>query len=104
ELPASYALGATEVTVTATDSSGNATTGTLTVTVTDQAAPVIVSADGVTFEATGPNGYSGTVDDVIAAIAVTDNVDASPIVALAEGVEGNFALGSTDVGVTVTDA
>ena len=104
ELPASYALGATEVTVTATDSSGNATTGTLTVTVTDQAAPVIVSADGVTLEATGPNGYSGTVDEVIAAIAVTDNVDASPIVALAEGVEGNFALGSTDVGVTVTDA
>ena len=104
EVPASYPLGSTEVTVTASDSSGNASTATFTVTVADKANPVIVSADGVTLEATGSNGYSGTVDDVIAAIAVTDNVDASPIVALAEGVEGNFALGSTDVGVTVTDA
>ena len=104
ELPASYPLGTTEVTVTATDSSNNSVSNTLIVTVTDQTDPVIVSASGVTLEATGPGGYSGTVDEVIAAIVVSDNVDTAPVVALADGVDGNFPLGPTDVSVTVTDA
>jgi len=103
-LPTNYPIGTTEVTVTATDKSGNSSTDAFTVTVSDQTDPVIVSAAGVTLEATGSEGYVGTADSVIAAIEVSDNVDAAPAVALAAGVDGTFALGSTEVAVTVTDS
>ena len=103
-LPQNFPLGATEVTVTATDAAGNTSSDTLTVTVTDQTAPVIVSASGVTFEATGAEGYTGTTDSVIAAIVVSDNVDAAPTVALGDGVGSSFGFTPTDVAITVTDA
>ena len=104
ELPSAYPLGPTEVTVTATDESGNASTGTLTVTVTDQTKPVIVSAAGVDLEATGELGYAGSTDSIIAAILVSDNVDAAPVVTIGAGVPDVLPFGITQVSVVVTDA
>ena len=104
ELPSAYPLGPTEVTVTATDESGNASTGTLTVTVTDQTKPVIVSAAGVDLEATGELGYAGSTDSIIAAILVSDNVDAAPVVTIGAGVPDVLSFGITQVSVVVTDA
>ena len=104
-VPDSYPLGETVVSVTATDSAGLTATATLTVTVSDQTPPEILDTSAVTLEATGPSGYSGSVDNVIAAVTASDNVDADPVVAFSasQGVDG-FTLGTTVVGVTVTDA
>ena len=104
ELPAFFPLGATTVDVSAQDASGNPATGSLVVTVVDTTAPVITSAAGLSLEATGPEGYTGTTDEVIAAIQVADLVDSAPVVTLAEGVSTPFPLGTTEVGVTVADA
>ena len=104
ELPAFFGLGSTTVEVTAQDASGNASTGSLVVTVVDTTAPIITSAEGIELEATGPEGYTGTTDEVIAAIQVSDLVDPAPAVALGDSVSTPFALGTTSVGVTVTDA
>ena len=102
-VPDNYPLGSTVVTVTATDSAGITATTTLTVTVSDQTSPVFAS-QGITLEATGPSGYSGSIDDLIGVITVSDNVDVDPVVTLAEGLGGDFALGANDVAVRVTDA
>jgi len=103
-LPAYFPIGSTTVELSAQDASGNPATGSLVVTVVDTTGPTIVSAEGLTLEATGPDGYSGSTDSVIAAIVVSDAVDAAPVVTLAEGVATPFALGTTAIGVTVTDA
>ena len=99
-----FGLGSTTIEVAAQDLSGNTTTSSLVVTVVDTTAPAITSAAGLSLEATGPEGYTGTTDDVIAAIQVADLVDPAPVVTLAEGVSTPFPLGTTEVGVTVTDA
>jgi len=104
ELPEFFGLGSTTIEVAAQDLSGNTTTSSLVVTVVDTTAPAITSAAGLSLEATGPEGYTGTTDDVIAAIQVVDLVDPAPVVTLAEGVSTPFPLGTTEVGVTVTDA
>ena len=103
-LPEYFPVGDTTVELATEDAAGNPTTGTLIVSVVDTTKPVIVSADGLTLEATGPTGYTGTTDDVIAAIEVTDLVDPAPVVTLAEGVSTPFPLGTTSVAVTVTDS
>ena len=105
DLPAYFPLGdPTVVTLTATDSSGNVATATLTVTVVDTTQPVILSSEGVTLEATGPEGYTGSTEAIIAAIQVEDLVDPMPTVALAEGGSPPYAIGETSVGITVTDS
>jgi MYXO-CTERM domain-containing protein len=103
-LPEYFPIGTTTVELSAQDAEGNPTTGTLIVSVVDTTKPVIVSAAGLTLEATGPTGYTGTTDEVIAAIEVTDLVDPAPVVTLAEGVSTPFPLGTTSVAVTVTDS
>ena len=103
-LPAYFPLGPTTVDLSAQDASGNPATSSLVVTVQDTTKPVIVSAAGLTLEATGPTGYTGTTDEVTMAIEVTDLVDPAPVVTLAEGVSTPFPLGTTLVAVTVTDS
>src|SRR5262249_58557843 len=53
---ATFALGTTTVTCTATDAHDNPATGTFAVTVQDTTAPTISLPNDVTAEATGPNG------------------------------------------------
>lgn len=92
---AHYPLGATEVTVTATDGSGNQSTSRATVNVQDTTAPVLSVGANVQVEATGPMtgvdiGEAFASD--IFAVEVTSNQPAA------------YALGATTVNWTATDA
>lgn len=96
-----FPLGDTYVSVTATDSAGNSSSGTFRVSVYDTTGPELsgVPSDTV-IEATGPGGaaYSWT------APTATDVVDGAvtPVCAPASG--STFPLGETIVDVTATDA
>ncbi|HVM46240.1 MAG TPA: HYR domain-containing protein, partial [Candidatus Thermoplasmatota archaeon] len=95
-----FGPGVTLVTCTATDNAGNTATSTFTITVGDAVAPVIEPVDDVTAEATGPDGAIV----VYAAPATSDNVD-PPGVATCSPPSGSlFALGSTLVTCTASDA
>jgi hypothetical protein len=95
-----FALGTTDVSVTAVDAAGNRFVGTLAVTVRDTTAPTIVSTSGdLTVEATSSTGA------VVAYRAATATDAVSPVTisySQASGVV--FALGTTTVTVTATDA
>lgn len=94
-----FALGTTTVTATAADAAGNTATGSFSVKVVDTTAPVITSPAYLTAEAKGAAGalvsFTATATDLVSgAVAVS----ASPA-------SGNtFALGTTTVTLTATDA
>jgi uncharacterized repeat protein (TIGR03803 family) len=94
-----FALGATPVTVTATDASGNASSGTFTITVKDTTPPVITAPANIVTEATSASGAVATftasaIDTVSGPVSVTSDI-----------VSGStFALGTTTVNITATDA
>ena len=94
-----FALGATKVTVTATDGAGNTATGSFNVNVRDTTAPTLTLPANLTLEATGPAGAAATYT-ASASDAVSGNLPTSFSVA-----SGNtFALGTTTVTATATDA
>lgn len=94
-----FALGVTTVDCSATDSAGNTSTGSLTVTVEDTTAPAITVPASMTVEATGPGGatadFSAGASDIVDGPIVTECVPASGSL---------FALGATTVTCTATDA
>ena len=94
-----FALGTTQVTVTATDAAGNTATGSFNVTVRDTIAPALSLPAGLTLEATGPAGaaasYMASASD-----AVGGNIPVS--FSIAPG--STFAPGTTTVTVTAADA
>ncbi len=95
--PAAFPLGATIVTWTVTDNSGNLATCTQTVTVTDNVAPTIACPP--TVNATTNSGCTAT--GVNLGIPVTnDNCGVSNVV---NDAPAAFPLGSTTVTWTVTD-
>ena len=94
DAPATYALGTTVVTWTATDANGNATTGTQNVTVVDTTAPVLTVPADVSVEA---NGVLSTVDLGVA--TATDIFGATVV----NDAPATFPLGSTTVTYTATD-
>ncbi|HEV8360475.1 MAG TPA: HYR domain-containing protein [Candidatus Thermoplasmatota archaeon] len=94
-----FALGATDITCTATDAHGNAGSATASVTVEDTAAPAIVIDVVSPVDATGPDGavvvYTPTATD---AVGVVGDVTCSPP-------SGSvFPLGSTVIECTASDA
>ncbi|MFT3866939.1 MAG: HYR domain-containing protein [Nibricoccus sp.] len=100
-MPASgsiFPLGATAVTLTATDAAGNTATNTFTVNVQDTTAPVITVPETLTAEATTNAGASvaliGTATDV-----VSGNVP----VTFSPATNINFPLGETIVTASATD-
>jgi hypothetical protein len=102
-MPASgsqFALGDTTVTCNATDAAGNqATPTTFKVTVADTTKPELSLPANITEEATGPNGaavsFNATASD-----AVDGNVDVT-----CDPASGStFALGTTTVDCSATDA
>ncbi len=95
-----FPIGVNVVTVTATDAAGNSSTKTFTVTVRDTTAPVITSVSGnLTAEATSAAGAVVTY----AAATATDAV--GPVTITYSKASGaTFALGTTTVTVTATDA
>jgi len=94
DAPATFALGTTVVTWTATDANGNATSGTQTVTVVDTTAPALTVPADVTVEA---NGVLSTVD--LGSATATDIFGAT----VTNDAPATFALGSTTVTYTATD-
>ncbi len=101
-----FALTTTEVNCSAKDKAGNIATGKFNVTVSDTKAPTFLTfPSDITKEATGSNGAAADFTLPTA----TDAVDSSPVVKCA--VNGTpvapnetFALGSTTVTCTATDA
>ena len=95
-----FALGSTTVTCSATDAAGNTATGSFTVTVVDTTPPTVSPPADVTAEATGP---SGAIVSYGAATA-TDLVDGSVPATCLPASGMTFALGSTTVTCSATDA
>jgi hypothetical protein len=94
-----FPLGTTTVAVTATDASGNTTTGTFTVTVVDSTPPALGLPSDLVVEANATGGASVTLTSVTA----TDVADANPQVTLDQS-SGFFPLGTAVVHVTASDA
>jgi gliding motility-associated-like protein len=96
--PASFPSGNTTVTWTVTDASGNSTTASQTVTVSDQTAPTIVAPSNITTvtdlgcAATGIPLGSPITSDNCSAVTVTNNAPSS------------FPIGTTVITWTATDA
>ncbi|MEI6716024.1 MAG: HYR domain-containing protein, partial [Verrucomicrobiota bacterium] len=97
-----FAIGATVVTVEAKDAAGHVTTGSFTVTVKDDAAPVIVGVPkNIIAKATSK---LGAVVEYVKPTA-SDVVDGSAVEVIASKESGNvFPVGVTTVTFTATDA
>jgi len=96
DAPADYPLGTTVVNWTATDTNGNASTGTQNVTVSDTTAPILTVPGAVSVEANGdPNSTVAiglaTATDLFA-VTITSDAPA------------DYPLGTTVVNWTATDA
>jgi hypothetical protein len=96
---ATFGFGATTVNCTATDASGNAATGSFTVTVRDATAPTLNLPGDRVVEATGPAGAAVTFS-----VSATDGVDPAPVVSCAPASGATFGFGVTTVACTATDA
>lgn len=100
ESGAVFPLGITTVTCSAADSAGNVGDNAFTVTVRDTLAPTLTVSASRTATATSANGAVVT----FSAPTATDVVD-GPVTATCDKVSGStFALGSTTVTCTATDA
>ena len=95
-----FPIGTTQVDCTATDASGNSAADSFNVVVNaDTTDPVLDLPDPISVDADGPGGetinYSATA---------TDNRDPSPDVSCSPASGTNFAIGTTTVDCTATDA
>jgi uncharacterized protein (TIGR03382 family) len=95
-----FRLGTTDVTVTATDGSGNSSSCTFTVTVRDTTPPALACGADLVAEATVRTGTS--VD--FALPTATDAVTAAPVLTASHESGSLFPLGTTRVTVTASDA
>jgi HYR domain len=95
---ATFALGTTKVTCTATDKAGNTATGTFTVTVRDTKGPEPDRPSDMTVEATSPTGAAVTYT-----ASATDLVDGRLPMACTPPSGGTFPLGTTTVTCSATD-
>ncbi|WP_405241923.1 HYR domain-containing protein [Lentisalinibacter salinarum] len=103
--PATFAVGTTSVTCTATDSSGNAASAPFSVTVVDTTAPSITVPGDITgVEATGPDGAIVDFDDTTTYdVTATDTVDTDVEIVCTPASGSTFPLGTTSVECTATD-
>lgn len=102
-LPASgstFAIGTTTVACTVTDRIGAFASGSFTVTVRDTTAPAIAAHGNVTADATGAAGAVVTYTRP----AYTDLVSGSGLASCAPASGSTFAIGTTTVTCTATDA
>jgi hypothetical protein len=96
---ATLPIGPTTVTCTATDTNANTASGTFTVTVKDTTPPVIAINVTSPVEATGPSGAAVTY-----AATATDAVSGSLTPTCAPASGSTFALGTTTITCSATDA
>jgi hypothetical protein len=99
--PSVFGMGVTEVTWTATDASGNSTSGIQLVTIVDTTSPDLTVPGDITAEATSPDGASVDLDPEGSADA-SDICDPSP--SLVNNGLSVYPLGSTTVTWTASDA
>ena len=96
DAPATFPVGVTTVTWTATDKAGNSSTATQVVTVEDTTAPTISAPVNVVTEATAPNSVvtyvAPTADDTVGVTSFTHNAPAT------------FPVGITTITWTAKDA
>ena len=97
DAPATFPLGTTTVTYTATDGNGLTTTGTQTVTVIDTTAPVLTVPANLTADA---NGYPNSTMDIGAATAT----DIFAVTITSDAPADGYPIGDTTVTWTATDA
>lgn len=105
DAPALFPLGDTLVTFTATDSVGNVSTATTTVTVVDTTPPLVTAPNGQTLEGNETGGISATdpaVASFLALVTSVDLVDANPVIS--SDVPAFLPLGDTLITFTSTDA
>ncbi len=96
-----FPLGKTTVVCSATDAAGNEGTESFTITVEDNTAPVLNDLPSdITAEASSANGATVTYT----APGARDLVDSTPTVECTPTSGSTFALGSTSVECTATDA
>ena len=97
--PATFPVGTTVVTWTATDANGNTSTNDQRIVVQDTIPPVLAGLDNLTIEAgsscSAPASFT---------VTATDNIDANPAVTCSAVSGSTFALGETIVNCTATDA
>ncbi|WP_164018366.1 ELWxxDGT repeat protein [Pyxidicoccus trucidator] len=94
-----FALGATEVRVTATDSGGNVATCAFTVTVRDTTPPALECPPAQSATATSAAGVAVEWPEAMA----SDTVSAAVTVAYAPARGSVFSVGTTEVQATATD-
>ncbi|MFP2903622.1 ELWxxDGT repeat protein [Pyxidicoccus sp. 3LFB2] len=95
-----FPMGATVVTVTATDAAGNAATCSFRVTVRDDTRPTVSCPTSVTAEATGASGATVSYPPATA----SDSGTGSPSIGYSHASGALFPLGVTTVTATATDA
>ncbi|MEW5940445.1 MAG: HYR domain-containing protein [Chloroflexota bacterium] len=94
-----FPVGMTLVTCTATDSQGNSSNGSFSVTVQDTVAPIVSVPADIVAEATGPAGA-----DVTFTASATDTVDPlNPSVSCVPASGSTFPVGTTSVLCSATD-
>jgi hypothetical protein len=96
----SFPVGDTAVGCTATDTSGNSSTGSFHVVVTDTTAPVVAHAPDVTAEAAGPAGAAVSFSSPSA----HDLVDGDLATTCSPASDSVFPKGDTTVTCSATDA
>jgi hypothetical protein len=95
-----FALGATPVTVTATDSAANSSQCSFNVTVRDTTPPSVTCPGAVVAPATGSAGATVSFGPAQA----TDAADAAPVLTYSRSSGSQFPLGESSVTVTATDS
>ena len=96
--PGFFTVGTTVVTVTATDASGNVSSGTFDVTVQDPS-PVLPNLPNIVLAASGPTGATATYSST-----ATDVADGAIPVTFSPLSGSRFPIGTTEVTATATDA
>lgn len=94
-----FALGSTTVTCSSSDTHGNSSSSSFTVTVQDTTPPVLSLPANITAEATGPSGAT-----VSFSATATDIVDGSITPTCAPASGSTFAIATTTVNCSATDA
>ncbi|HUR69998.1 MAG TPA: HYR domain-containing protein [Candidatus Thermoplasmatota archaeon] len=94
-----FALGTTEVACAATDAAGNTARAAFLVTVADTIAPLLAAHEDVALDAASPEGAPLEFD-----VATSDAVDGAGVAECAPASGSLFALGTTIVTCTASDA
>ncbi len=97
--PSTFALGTTSVSCSATDTAGNTATGSFDVVVQDTTAPAVGAMSNVVMEATGSTTTVNWTNPT-----ATDAVSGAPAVTCAPASGTAFAVGTTTVTCSATDA